>query len=67
MIPTSLTDTFTTSLSGFHVYSDNWKTYLRHHLQLNNPHNCFAVVENTMLPGKICQETVDHVPSEMSH
>ena len=29
---------------------------------MNNPHDCFAVAENTMLPGKICQEIVDHVP-----
>ena len=34
--------------------------------ELNNPHDCFAVVENAMLPGKICRETVGRVPRKMS-
>ena len=43
------------------MYWDDWKSYLGQDMifrkEMTSLYDCFAVVENIMLPGKICQET----------
>ena len=43
------------------MYWDDWKSYLGQDIifrkEMTSLYDCFAVVENIMLPGKICQET----------
>ena len=43
------------------MYWDDWKSDLGKDIifrkEMTSLYDCFAVVENIMLPGKICQET----------
>ena len=63
---------FTTSLRGFHVYYNtvNWEPCIGQKLpfncECNNPHNKFAVCGKTILPGKLLNSVVGHVPREIA-
>ena len=63
---------FTTALRGFHVYYNtvNWKPFVGQKLtfncERNNPHDKFAVCGKTILPGKLVNSVVGHVPREIA-
>ena len=63
---------FTTALRVFHVYYNlvNWKLFVGQKLtfncERNNPHDKFAVCGKTILPGKLVNSVVGHVPREIA-
>ena len=63
---------FTTALRGFHVYYNtvNWKPFVGQKVtficERNNPHDNFAVCGKTILPGKLVNSVVGHVPREIA-
>ena len=63
---------FTTGLRGFHVYKDTvkWKPFKGQKItfkrEMDNKYDRFAVAGRVLLPHKIGQITVGHIPREIS-